>query len=243
VALAITMQGAKLGITGKWRKAGWLFGCAIAIQPLVLLLVFPVMALAKPRRWLGIVIRSAVPTAAVMLVPIITTGGDVLRFMKEPNFIHPNFPTPLLWLGFSEGKNLVSAAPERALAVVIAMLIGYVAWRRQVTPLGAVWCGMLAMGVRVVLEPVLTPYYLWPMAGLALIVMAATNRWWVMAALSVVSSLAYFHREPWLYWIPIVLLVAVVAAGTVPAAMRRPEHVGDGRDAIDGHDLVSTVMG
>jgi hypothetical protein len=225
VALAIAMQGAKLAIEGKWHGAGWLFGFAVTIQPLVLLVLFPVMALGAPRRWPGIVVRSAVPTLTVMAIPVLTTGGDVLRFMQEPNYIVPNFPTPFVWLGPSAGHNLISAAPERALAVLVAVLIGYLAWRRQVTPVGAIWCAALAMGARVVLEPVLTPYYLWPMAALALVVIAATNRWWATAPLAAVSSLAYFHREPWLYWIPIVLLVAVVTVGTAPAALRRSARV------------------
>jgi len=225
VALAVTMVGASAAIRGRWRHAGWLFGFACALQPLVLLFIFPLMALATPRRWLGILVRTAVPTALLMAVPVVSTGGDVVRFMQEPNWIHPNFPTPLLWLSPSAGHDLVSAAPERALAVLIAAVIGLLAWRRQVSPLGAIWCGALAMAVRVAVEPVLTPYYLWPMVALILVVIAAAPDWWALGPVVTVSVLSYFHREPWLYWAPIVLLsvVAVVATGRAlpaPAADR-----------------------
>lgn len=233
VALAITMIGGSAGIRGNWRHAGWLFGFACALQPLVLLFVFPLMALTTPRRWPGILVRAALPTVLVMAVPVVSTGGDVVRFMQEPNWIHPNFPTPLVWLSPSAGHDLVSAAPERATIVLIAAVIGLVAWRSQVSPLGAVWCAALAMAVRVAMEPVLTPYYLWPMAALLVVVIAAAPSWWGLAPVVAVSALSYFHREPWLYWVPIVLLSAAAVVATGRSVRRlagdRPEPPGPGQ--------------
>jgi len=43
---------------GRWARCGWLFGVAIALQPIVLAVVGVAFAFAPARRWLGLVLGS-----------------------------------------------------------------------------------------------------------------------------------------------------------------------------------------
>lgn len=225
VAMALAMWAAASAMDGRWSQAGWLFGVAAALQPLVLLLAPSVLALTVPRNWLRVAWRTLAPTAVIMAVPLITTGGDAARFAGEPISSRLNIPTPLAALSPSAGPGLVSAAPERALILVVAALIGLWAWRRHVTPLQALWCGALAMGVRIVLEPVLTPYYLWPAAALLIVVIAAQPRrwaWWALLPLGASDAYAYFPHSPWIYWLPLVVLTAAALGVTGAAVFAEP---------------------
>lgn len=220
VALAIALAATGQGIGGRWGRAGWLFGAAAVLQPLTLLLLPPVLALTVPRQWARVVWRLPVLTVLVLLVPVVVDGGNLDRFFHEPNDIWPNFPTPVLWISPHPGHNLVSAAPARGAALLLALAVGWWAWRRRVTPVQAMWCGAAAMAVRFLVEPVTLPYYLWPAAALLLVVMAARATWWALAPLAAASTYAYFHRETWLYWLPLVGMVGLALVVTYRAAFR-----------------------
>ena len=70
------------------------------------------------------------------------------------------------------------------------------------------------MAVRFALEPVLLPYYLWPAAALLLVIICARRSWLALAPLVAAGAYTYFHREPWLYWVPSVAMVGLAVTLT-----------------------------
>src|SRR5581483_6799564 len=74
------------GEAGRLRRASWLAGAAVAVQPLVLL-AFPVLAVTvPPRRLPGFVARAALPSL-VLLVPAAAANwtATVSRVAGQPN--------------------------------------------------------------------------------------------------------------------------------------------------------------
>jgi hypothetical protein len=236
VAMAISLVAASYVVDGRWNAAGLLFGLAFLFQPLVILLVLPMLSLTGPRTWIRALGLMILPTAAVVATPLAETGGDLGRFARQPIFAAPNHPTPLYWLSASAGKGLVSVAPERATIVVIAGLIGLWAWRRGVGPVQGLWCGAAAMSIRFILEPVDTPYYLWPAVTLFFIVIAtgsARSSWIAVIPLSAATAYAYRHTGIWAYWLPLGALIVVAAALTGRSAFAR---------RVEGADHVSPPL-
>jgi hypothetical protein len=219
VAMALGLGGVAAAADGRWGRTGWLFGLGTVLQPLVLLLLLPVLALTAPRVWVRVLVRAAVPTAAVMAIPLISTGGDAARFMSEPIYVHPNFATPLGGHPPAPGPARGAAPPDRAAARGPAANRGRGAGRRGADPLQVTWYGGLAMALRFLLEPVLTPYYLWPAVTLLLVVIAYRSAWWALVPLVAASTYSYFHREEWLYWMPLVGMVGLALVITGRAVL------------------------
>ena len=68
VAVALAVYALIFALDRRFVGAGWLFGAALAFQPLVILMMPVLMAMAGRKRMLGFVIRSVLP-AAVLLAP------------------------------------------------------------------------------------------------------------------------------------------------------------------------------
>ena len=246
VAMALVMVGTASAVDGRWSRVGWIFGIALVMQPLSLLFLPAVLALSGPRTWIRVLWRVPVLTALVMAVPLLATGGDARRFVGEPDAVHLNFPTPVLWISPASGHGLVSALPARAVVPAAAVAIGLWAWRRKATPLQVVWCGAAAGAFRFLVEPATSPYYLWPAVALLLVVMTARATWWALLPAAGASVYSYFHREPWLYWLPLVLLMAGALAVTYRAAFRAalqpaPAAGGEAVPAFAGNGTCSSL--
>jgi len=224
VAMAFALWALSAGMNGRWGYAGWLFGAAIVLQPITVLVLLPVLALTSPRTWVSVGWRAIVPTAVVMATPLFEAWGETMRFLHQPNFIAPNHPTPLLWLAPAAGKDFVDTGPLRLLCVLLAAIIAWVAYRRRATPLEVVWCIGLTLSLRVALEPVLDPYYVWPaVAVLLLVVMALSSRtsWISVPLLGFVTVYALPHLAGWVYWLPLVGALSLVLAVTGADIRRR----------------------
>ena len=144
----------------------------------------------------------------------------------------------------------VAAGPARALAVLVACGCGVFTWRRwQAARLAGVWRAddltsllwwiAVTLALRTVFEPVMVSYYVWPPLAVALV---AASRDWIrlLSATVTVSVLTFLAqgswRNPWLWWTPIVLVLALTLAvsrpGRSPAAPvlaeRGEQFVADG---------------
>ena len=71
LALALGVYGLVLALDGKWTGAGWLFGAAVATQPLVILMLPVLLAMAGRQRALALLVRSVLPAAALLATPLI----------------------------------------------------------------------------------------------------------------------------------------------------------------------------
>ena len=217
VSLAIALWACTAAIDGHWKRAGWLFGVAVALQPIALLVLLPTLALTTPPTWLKVIWRAATPTVLVMATPLLAAFGQTLRFLHQPNYIWPNHPTPLLPWAAPAGHDLVNTGPLRMICVVLAAGVAWAAYRNRLGPWGVVWCVGLTLTLRVVIEPVLDSYYAWPAVAVLAIAAVRAGGWRAWGSLGLLGFLTAYvfqFRSPWVYWTPIVAALMLVLALT-----------------------------
>jgi hypothetical protein len=250
VTVGLACYALLVGGRGRWRTAGWLWGAAIAFQPLVLVLFPLAFATAPVGRRVRLCIRAVLPTAVLLAIPLASQWGMTTRAMlHQSNRTDLNHPTP--WIAFSTrlAPHVVSAGPGRIIALVAAVGLGGVAWRRRPTLAGLVWLAALALSLRCFFESVMVPFYLGP--PMAMILLAAASvpglrRLVVASAAMVVATvLAFHHLGTWVSWLPMVALLAVgLACGwpgraaftppapPTPAPAPAPDEVGPSREGV-----------
>jgi hypothetical protein len=205
------------------RRAAWLTGAAIVIQPLVLL-ALPVLAMAMPpRRLPGFLIRAAAP-AAMALGAAAAANWDATyaAVTKQPNFPDINHPTPWVALSPHLGDGVVAAGPARIVAIVVACACAVVAGRRWRAARGTewdagtlrdvLWWVALALALRCAFEPVVVAYYLWPALAVALVV--ASESWSRLIPAGIVATVLTGVSQTswhgiWIWWAPMMLLLAL----------------------------------
>ena len=199
------------------RRAGWLTGAAVVVQPLVLLaLPVIVVALDGPRRILGFLARVAAPSVVALAVAGAANWHATLTAVtSQPNYPAIDHPTP--WTSFAPhlSNGDVAGGPGRVLAVVFACGCGAAYWyRRRTAPAPAqgqltelLWWVAVALAIRCAFESVMVAYYVWPTLAVALI--AAAGSWSRLIPTAVAAAVVTFGsqapwRDPWGWWAPIV---------------------------------------
>jgi len=213
-AVGLATYALLMGRRGHWRSAGWLWGAAIAFQPLVLVLVPVAVASCPVGRRLLTAVRATLPTLVLMALPLATnwemTTGALLHQGNRTDLDHP---TP--WIVFSAhlGPHVVSAGPGRILALLAAIGLGVVAWRLRPSLWGLVWLGGLALVLRCFFEPVMVPFYLGPPFAVLLLASAAApgHRRLILATAAMVGATVLTpHRlAEWPYWLGMVAFLAI----------------------------------
>jgi len=95
LALAFAIYGLIEAYQGDWIRTGLLFGLAIVIQPLTLLIVPIVIGLIPVRRWLVVGVEMVIPSIILLLPPLIQEWGPSTRILlRQPNFVEFNHATP-----------------------------------------------------------------------------------------------------------------------------------------------------
>ena len=227
------------------NRAAWLAGAGVAVQPLVLL-AFPILAAAvEPKRLPGFLARAATPALALLAAAAAANWTATIHAItNQPNAPTVDHPTPWIYVSFlaphmSGGS--VAAGPARALAVLVACGCALVTWHRWQTARLAghwrpddlaalLWWIAVTLALRTVFEPVMVSYYVWPPLAVALV--AAWRDWIRLFAASTTAIVLTFlaqgsWRNPWIWWTPIVLVLALTLAvskpGRSPAAQVLPE--------------------
>ncbi len=236
IALSLAVYAFTLALDRRFVGAGWLFGAALAFQPLVVVMLPVLFAMAGPRRWLAMTIRSILPGAVLLLVPAIVSFSDVYNeIIKQTDYTEGNHATPFTALSphiSGHGASLaVGGGPGRVLAVLIAVLVGVWAakrWRER--PELLVFACAIALALRSYTESALAAYYPWSALALAMVVATRCSRWRLAAAtsLAIFTSVASQWNLTWLpYWtIQIAgitaLLVVVGKPERAPVATEAP---------------------
>ena len=234
VAVGLLMYAALALADGRSSRAAWLAGAGVAVQPLVLL-AFPILAAAvAPKRLPGFLARAATPAVALLaLAAAANWTATIHAITNQPNAPTVDHPTPWIYLTLlaphmSGGS--VAAGPARALAVLVACGCGVFTWRRwQAARLAGVWRPddltsllwwiAVTLALRTAFEPVMVSYYVWPPLAVALVV---ASRDWIrlLPATVTVSVLTFLAqgswRNPWVWWTPIVLVLALTLAVSRP---------------------------
>ena len=235
VAVGLLMYAALALADGRSSRAAWLAGAGVAVQPLVLL-AFPILAAAvAPKRLPGFLARAATPAVALLaLAAAANWTATIHAITNQPNAPTVDHPTPWIYLTLlaphmSGGS--VAAGPARALAVLVACGCGVFTWRRwQAARLAGVWRPddltsllwwiAVTLALRTAFEPVMVSYYVWPPLAVALV---AASRDWIrlLPATVTVIVLTFLAqgswRNPWVWWTPIVLVLALTLAVSRPA--------------------------
>jgi hypothetical protein len=228
IALAFAMLGLMAACKGKWSRAGWMLGFAVAFQPYALLLL-PIMVGLMPRgERLRTMARASLVSVALLVLPLLQAWHATTRaILLQPTIFPPSHATPLLALAPRIGTGLYSAGPGRYLVALCALAAGWWTWKHRPSLLEVVWLSGLIFATRCVLEPVVAPNYIW--AGAALLVTVAARKdlrhySLIVAALAFASLWAYHFTSRWTYWLPIVLAFALAVVFARPEAPSfRPE--------------------
>ena len=197
--------------------AGWLTGCAVCVQPLVLLALPVQLALLPWRRMVPFLVRAAVPSAVLVAAAAIANWHDTYTSVtSQPDSPVINHPTIWTSLAPQLANQNVAAGPFRLATIVLACLCALVIrhrWQARLTeqqdyemaetPAAAdrpgspgwpdalladvLWWVAFTLALRSFFEPVMVSYYPWPPMAVALIP-AATLSWRRLIAVGLVAG-------------------------------------------------------
>ena len=221
LSLGLALYGVLAVERGHPSRSGWLWGAAIVMQPLVLLL-FPLQFARLPRTSrVRVCFLAVLPSLVFVGTPLLSAWGQTSKVLfHQANAPILDHPTPWIVLSPHFSKTTVGAGPGRLLALLVAVGIGYIAWRFRPSMTGFIWLGALALSGRCFFESVMDPFYLGP--PLAVIVLAASARtgWRPMvgawAAAMAATVFSFYHLSEWLYWSPMVVLLGIGLACAWP---------------------------
>ncbi len=236
VAVGLMAYAYLLALDGRWNGAAWLFGFAVAFQPLVFAVLPILLALAGVKRWSGFALRAVVPALAVVLGPLIANSHSTLvALVQQPNYpLAPaNHETPWTVLAprIHADVHIVSAGPGRIVSLVLACAVGWWALRWRDRPELLVWAAALALALRFFTESVITPYYVWPALAMAAVA-SVRAQWWrfgsTLGAIVFVTVTSQWHLA-WAAWwalnvvgLVFVLLCAIPLRESETSDSKRP---------------------
>ncbi len=106
------------------------------------------------------------------------------------------------------------------IAILMAILVGYLAYRRPPTVVGLLWLCALALSLRCFFESVMVSFYLGPPLALIVLAASASSNWkrFALAWATAMAATVYaFHRtSEWGYWVPMVVFLIIGLACAWP---------------------------
>jgi hypothetical protein len=229
VAVALALYAVVSAFDGRWTRAGWLLGAAVAVQPLAVVILPILLFRGGGQRLLGLVVRSVIPPVVVTLPPLVANfHGTVHAVVTQPMRPFFNHQTPWTFLAPKLGgvgpAALVGSGPMRVVALALAVGLGWWSRRWQDKPEMIAGTVAMALALRCYTESVMTPYYVWPALAVGVVVAARRHQW--IFALAVAAAVfttvaAQWNVGEYTWWsIDIVGLTAVVgvAVGPGPSA-------------------------
>ncbi|HUY20927.1 MAG TPA: hypothetical protein VMV22_01170 [Acidimicrobiales bacterium] len=246
LAVGLAVYALVFALDGRWTGAGWLFGAALATQPLVVLMLPVLLAMSGRSRVLGLVVRSGLPAALLLVTPVLAQFHTTVHaLVDQPNFPVLDHATP--WTALAPrlggaGKDVaVAAGPGRLAAVLAACALGWWARRWRDRPDLMVWAVAAALSLRCFTESVMVAFYLWPVLAVGLVVVASSSGRRV--ALGVASAVAVtvcgeFRLGEWEWWATMALgLVVLLVSGFPSRSSRVPTEVPIDTNAAGGTAL------
>jgi hypothetical protein len=230
VAVAFAIYALIFAMDGRFVGAGWLFGIALAFQPLALMTLPLLLFIGGRERALGLVVRGVAPAAVLTAPPLIANvHGTIHQLVSQPTFpkVKTGHPTPWTFLapklgGKGKGE-MVGGGPPRIAVFVIAAALGAWARRWRERPEMLAWAVAVILSVRIYLETVMYSYYIWPALAVALVVAArgSSRRFGTTVVLAIVLTVVTQWRMSWVEWWLIVAvgITAVLVAASRPQAL------------------------
>ncbi len=241
VAVALAVYALVFVLDHRFVGAGWLFGAAVAFQPLVLLMLPVLVAVVGRNKAIGMIVRSFLPAAVLLAAPLIASFRVTMHaLVDQPSSPVLNRRTP--WtalspgLGGHGGSLTVAAGPIRLLGLALAVGLGvFVARRWRERPELVAWACVLALALRSYTEAVMTDYYAWAALALGVVVAGRASRWRFPAAIGLALAttiVAQWHMA-WLPWwlLQIAGLTGLLVVSSQPKALVVQRHPGGANPA------------
>jgi hypothetical protein len=230
VAVAFAIYALIFAMDGRFVGAGWLFGLALAFQPLALMILPLLLFIGGKERALGLFVRGVAPAAVLTAPPLISNiHGTIHQLVSQPTFpkVSTGHPTPWTFLapklgGKGKGE-MVGGGPPRIAVIVVAIAVGAWARRWRDRPEMLAWAVAVALSIRIFLETVMYSYYIWPALAVALVVAArgSNRRFGITVVLAIVLTVVTQWHMSWVLWwfIVVVGMAGVLVAASRPQAL------------------------
>jgi hypothetical protein len=206
VAVALAIYALIFAMDERFTRAGWLFGAALAFQPLVVVM-FPVLLfLGGKDRASGLIVRGVVPAVVVTVAPLVANFHDTVHaLVTQPTFpynTHSNHQTPWTFLAQNLGGGAVGAGPMRIAVLALAIGVGWWARRWRNRPEMLAWAVAVTLALRLCFEVTMTDYYIWPALAVGLVVAARCSqlRFAVSIAVAILTTVVAQWHLGWLPW-------------------------------------------
>ena len=205
VAVGLAMYSLIAALDGRFRRAGWLLGAAVAFQPLVVVALPILLVIGRREEALGLIVRGAIPAAVLTIAPLVSNAHATLHALVDQPFTYPqiftNHATPWTFLapklGGSGVNTMLGGGPVRTFSLLLACAIGWWALRWRERPDMLIWAFALALALRCYSESVMTDYYLWPALAVGLVVAARCSNW--QFAIAIVAAVVTTITAQWHY--------------------------------------------
>ncbi len=239
LALGVAIFALIWAFDDRFTGAGWLFGVAIAIQPLVIVLFPLLLVLGGMRRVLGLLVRGAAPAAVVVIGPLAADfQATTHALIDQPTFPNIPFNYRTLWtplaphLSGQGADRTVGGGPIRLVALAASAGIGWWSLRWRQRPEMIVWAAALALALRVYTESVMLAYYTWPALAVGVVIAArSTTRRFLAAVMVAVATtvVGQWQLSSLTWWgIQVVGVSALLALTVSPGAPQVTEGVASG---------------
>jgi hypothetical protein len=230
LAVALAVYALVLAFDGRWSGTGWLFGAAIATQPVVVLMLPVMLALAGRKRTLALLVRFTLPSVLLLAAPLAAEfHATAHALIDQPNFPNIDHRTP--WtslaprLGGTGEAFKVAAGPGRLVAFALACALGWWARRWRSRPEMIVLAVTFSLALRCFTESVMVAFYVWPVLAVGLVVaMRGSRGRWVggAAAAIAVTVCSDFRLSEWAWWGIVTGGLVVLLVTGIPSRPRRP---------------------
>jgi hypothetical protein len=209
VAVAFAIYALIFAFDERFVGAAWLFGLALAFQPLAIVTLPILLAIAGRKRAVAMVVRGVVPAALVTAPPLFASIHNAFHaLISQPTFpeVSSAHRTPWTFLapklgGTGKGTMVGGGLPRLA---VLALAAGFGWWARRwrERPEMLAWAVGVAFAFRVLLETVMYSYYVWPVLAVALVVAArgSRRRFGIAITLAVLTTVIGQWHMPWAEW-------------------------------------------
>ena len=228
VAVAFAIYALIFAFDDRYVGAAWLFGLALAFQPLAILMLPILLVMAGRKRALGLVVRGVVPAALLTAPPLIASfHNSVHALTSQPTFpdVSSAHQTPWTFLapnlgGTGKGTRVGGGLPRIAV-LALAAFFGWWARRWREKPEMMAWALAVAFGLRVYLETVMYSYYVWPVLAVALAVAArgSRRRFGIAVTLAILTTVVGQWHLPWVEW----WLIEIAGITGLLVAASRPQ--------------------
>lgn len=224
LALALAVWALLALWSGHTKRAGWLFGFAILMQPLVLLVLPLLFFQTEHRDRLRTLYRCALPSALALFLPVVADWHATKRSLfEQPFLLRYAHITPWTSWAPKVGTDAVAGGPGRAVTLVACVGIGWWSMRRRPGLAEIVWIAAVCLSLRTAFDSALAAYYPWPPMALALAAAATRGRarFGLTCVCAMGVTVAASLHGPWLvWWTEVVggLVLTLVLAKPAPAA-------------------------